>query len=110
MASTIFNQSTPDLVKMYMTARSRISSIMGLVRPEQFELFALESEKNAIFDFVYTLASTVFIKSASDLVKILMTIRSRMSLIMIFGNGENCFTSSHPYSISNFFNNKVSLL
>ena len=45
MASTIFYQSTPDLVKMYMTARSRMSSIMGLVRPEQFELFALESEK-----------------------------------------------------------------
>ena len=45
MASTIFNQSTPDLVKMYMTARSQMSSIMGLVRLEQFELFALESEK-----------------------------------------------------------------
>ena len=45
MASTIFNQSTPDLVKMYMTARSRMSSIMGLVRPEKFELFAFESEK-----------------------------------------------------------------
>ena len=83
MASTIFNQSTPDLVKMYMTARSQMSSIMGLIRPEQFELFALESEKNAIFDFVCTLASTLFfIKSASNLVKILMTIRSWMSLIM----------------------------
>ena len=79
MSSTIFNQSTPDLVKMYMTARSQMSSIMGLVRPEQF---ALESEKNAIFDFVYSLASTLFIKSASNLVKILMTIRSRMSLII----------------------------
>ena len=61
MTSTIFNQSTSDLVKMYMTARSQMSSIMGLVRPEQFELFALESEKNAIFDFVYTLAFTLFI-------------------------------------------------
>ena len=27
MASTIFNQSTPDLVKMYMTARSRMKGI-----------------------------------------------------------------------------------
>ena len=46
MASTIFKQSTPDLVKMYMTARSRMSSIMGLVRLERFDSFALESEKN----------------------------------------------------------------
>ena len=36
------------LVQSYMTIRSRMSSIMGLIRPGNLELFALELEKNAI--------------------------------------------------------------
>ena len=43
-ASTNIDQSASNLVKMYMTIRSRISSIMDLIRPELFELFALELE------------------------------------------------------------------
>ena len=35
-----------------------MSSIMDLIGPELFELFALEFEKNSESDFVYTLAST----------------------------------------------------
>ena len=38
------NQSTPNLVRMYMTFRSQTSSIMDLIGPELSELSALEFE------------------------------------------------------------------
>ena len=38
------NQSAPNLVKIYMTIRFWMSSIIGLIG-EQLELFALELEK-----------------------------------------------------------------
>ena len=44
LASTNIDQSTPNLVKMYVTIRLRMSSIMNLIRPELFELSALEFE------------------------------------------------------------------
>ena len=44
LASTNIDQSTPNLVKMCVTIRSRISSIMDLIVPELFELSALELE------------------------------------------------------------------
>ena len=43
-ASTNIDQSAPNLVKMYMTIRSRMSSIMNVNRPEFFELSTLELE------------------------------------------------------------------
>ena len=43
-ASTNIDQSTPNLVKMYVTIRLRMSSIMDLIRPELCELSALEFE------------------------------------------------------------------
>ena len=52
------NQSAPNLVKMYVTIRSQMSSIMDLIRAELSELFALEFAKIAESDVVYTLAST----------------------------------------------------
>ena len=52
------NQSAPNLVKMYVAIRSRMSLIMNLIGGELFELFALEFAKIAESDFVYTLAST----------------------------------------------------
>ena len=58
LASTNINQSPPNLVKMYVTIRSWMSTIMDLIRPELSELFALEFAKIADSDFVYTLAST----------------------------------------------------
>ena len=58
LASTNSNQSVPNLVKMYVTIRSRKSSIMDLIRPELSELSALEFAKIAESDFVYNLAST----------------------------------------------------
>ena len=44
LASTNIDQSTPNLVKMYVTIRRRMSLIMDLIRPELFELSALEFE------------------------------------------------------------------
>ena len=53
--------------------------ILDLIEPE---LFALELKKIAIFHFVYTLASTNINQSAPNLVKIYITIRSGISLIL----------------------------
>ena len=44
-ASTNIDQSAPNLVKMYVTIRLQIISIMDLIRPELSELFALEFQK-----------------------------------------------------------------
>ena len=44
LASTNINQSAPNLVQMYMTKRTRMSSSMELIRPELSELSALEYE------------------------------------------------------------------
>ena len=62
--------------------RARISWIMGQIEPEHPELFALEFVKIAESDFVYTLVSTNIDQSAPNLVKMYMTLRSRMSSIM----------------------------
>ena len=59
-----------------------MSSIIGQIKPENPELFALEFGKIAESDFVYTVASTNINQSAPNLVKMYMTIGSQMSLIM----------------------------
>ena len=58
LASTNINQSALNFVKMYVTIRSRMSSIIDLIGQELSELFALEFAKIAESDLVYTLAST----------------------------------------------------
>ena len=65
-----------------MPMRARMSLIMDQIESEHPELFALEFGKIAESDFVYTLASTNIDQSAPNLVKMYMTIRSWMSLIM----------------------------
>ena len=65
-----------------MPIKSQMSSIMGQIKSEHPELFALEFGKIAESDFVYTLTSTNIDQSAPNLVKMYMTISSRMSLIM----------------------------
>ena len=65
-----------------MPMRARMSLIMGQIEPEHLELFALEFGKIAESDFVYTLASTNINQSAPNVVKMCMTIRSQMTLIM----------------------------
>ena len=64
-----------------MPMRAWMSSIMDQIEAEHPELFALEFGKIAESDFVYTLASTNIDQSAPNLVKMYMTIRSRISLI-----------------------------
>ena len=59
-----------------------MSSIIGQIKPEHTELFALDLGKIAASVFVYTLASTNINQSAPNLVKMYVTIRSQMGLIM----------------------------
>ena len=65
-----------------MPIRFRMCSISGQIKPEHAELFALEFRKIVESDFVYTLSSTSIDQSAPNLVKMYVTIRSQMSLIM----------------------------
>ena len=65
-----------------MPIKSRMSLILGQIESEHPELFALEFGKIAESEFVYTPASTNIDQSAPNLVKMYMTIRSRMSSIM----------------------------
>ena len=45
LTSSNINQSTPNVVKMYVIIRSQMSLIMDLIGLELFELNALELEK-----------------------------------------------------------------
>ena len=65
-----------------MPIKFQMRLIMGQIESENWELFALEFGKIAESDFVYTLASTNIDQSARNLVKMYVTIRLRMSLIM----------------------------
>ena len=65
-----------------MPIKSWMSSILGQIESEHLELYALEFGKIAESDFVYTPASTNIDQSAPNLVKMYVTIRLRMSLIM----------------------------
>ena len=64
---------------------------MGYIRPEHSELFALELEKNADFDFMYALASTNINQSSPNLVEMYVTIRSQMSSTMDLIRTEHLF-------------------
>ena len=60
----------------------RMSLIVGQIEPEYLELFALEFGKIAEYDFVNALSSTNIDQSAPNLVKMYVTIRPQMRLIM----------------------------
>ena len=80
LSSTNIDQSAPNLVKMYVIIRSRMSSIMDVIGPELFELPALELENLPYL--TNSLASAYIDQSVPNLATIYMSIRSRMSLIM----------------------------
>ena len=82
VASANIDQPVPNLAKIYMPINSQMSSILGQIKSEHPELFALEFGKIAEFDFVYTPASTNIDQSAPNLVKMYVTIRLQMSSIM----------------------------
>ena len=60
-----------------------MSSFIGQIKPEHPELFALDFGKIVASDFVYTLASAIINQSAPNLVKMYVTIRSQMGLIIL---------------------------
>ena len=76
LPSTNINQSTSNLVKMYVTIRSGISSKMDLIGPELSELFAFEFAKIAESDFVYTLASINVDLLVPHMITIYITMKS----------------------------------
>ena len=82
LASTNINLSAPNLIKMYVTIRSRRRLIMDLIGLELSELFALEFVNIAESDFVFTIASTNVDQLVPNIVTVYMTMRSWMSLIM----------------------------
>ena len=59
-----------------------MSLIMGEIEVEHPGLFALKFGKIAEYDFVHSLSSTKIDRSALNLVKMYVIIRSPMSLIM----------------------------
>ena len=60
LASTNINQSTPNLVTMYMSIRSQMSLIMGQVIPDQSLLSALEIEKFNFNSLVFILIVNMY--------------------------------------------------
>ena len=81
LACTNIDQSAPNLVKMYMTIRSGMSSIMDLIGPELSKLSALEFE-NFPYLTLFTLASASIDQSVPNLATVYMPIKSRMRSIM----------------------------
>ena len=77
LSSANIDQLAPNLVKIFISNRFWMNSIMGPIAPEQLELFALELGKIATFDFVYSLASTNISQSAPNLVTVNMSIDLR---------------------------------
>ena len=82
LASVNTDQLVPNLATIYLPTRSRMRSIMEQIKPEHPELFTLESGKIAETEFVYALASPNIKQSAPNLVKLYVTIRSRINVIM----------------------------
>ena len=65
-----------------MPIKSQMSSILGKIKSEHPELFALEFGKIGESDFVYNPASTNIDQSTPNFVKMYVTIELQMSLIM----------------------------
>ena len=80
-----------------------MSWIMGQIKSEHPQLFALEFGKIAEYDFVYTLASTNIDQSVLNLATIYIPIKSHMSSIM--GQIESEHPESYlPLSLENMLN------
>ena len=83
LASTNINQLAPNLVKMYVTIRSRMRSIIDLIGPELSELFALEFAKIAESDCLHPSIYKINVDQlVPNTVTIYMTMSSWMSFIM----------------------------
>ena len=78
LASANIDQTVPNWATIYLPIRFQISLIMGLIKLEHSELFALEFRKIVESDFLYTLSSTNINQPAPDLVKMYVTIRCQI--------------------------------
>ena len=82
LSSKNINQSAPNLVKLYVIIRSRMSVVMDLIGPELFELSALALE-NLTYLTWFTPSICKYLSINTKLGhSIYMPIRSRMSSIM----------------------------
>ena len=82
LASTNIDQSAPNFVKMYMTIRYRMSSIMDLIGPELFGLSALEFKNLPYMTLFILLTSANIDQSVPNVATIYMPIKSWISSIM----------------------------
>ena len=82
LSFTNIDQSAPNLIKMYLIIRYRMSLIMDLIGPKLSELSALELENLPYLTFVYTIASANIDQSVPNLATIYLPIRSRISSII----------------------------
>ena len=82
LSSANIDQSAPNLVKIFMSNRIWMNSIMGPIGPEQLELFVLELRKNC--DIQLCLLSSIYIYKpiSTKLHHNEYEHRSQMSLIM----------------------------
>ena len=80
-----------------------MSSIMGQIEYEHPELFALEFGKMAKYNFVHAVSSTNIDQSAPSLVKMYVTIRSGMSLVMDVIGSELCELSALEFENVPYF-------
>ena len=85
-----------------MPIKSQMSLILGQIKSEHPELFALEFGKIAKSDFVYAPASTNIDQSVPNLDKMYMTIRSRMRSIMDVIRPELCELSNLELEIFSY--------
>ena len=92
LSSANIDQSAPNLVKIFISNRFWMNSIMGPIAPEQLELLALELGKIATFDFFYSVASTNISQSAPNLVTMNMSIDLRWVWLWVksYQIGECC--------------------
>ena len=82
LSSANIDQSAPNLVKIFMSNRIWMISIMGPIGPEQLELFALELGKIATFDFCLLSSIYKYKPISTKLGHNEYEHRSQMSLIM----------------------------
>ena len=75
LSSANIDQSAPNLVKIFMSNRIWMNSIMGPIGTEQLELFTYELGKICTFGFVYSLANIN--QSAPNMVTMNMSIDLR---------------------------------
>ena len=77
--TTFLNQSGPNLPKVFMATRSRISSIMSEIGPSNSRVNAPEILKIAVFDLVSTIETTFLNQPGPKLHKVFIDTRSWMS-------------------------------